>query len=233
MSQVVNPFTKKIFSSIFPEVSSNELEEILLMCNNDAPKTTIEIRKRLKQRSNPSFLPSKNTVVQLYQEYEGECHYCKQPGAKSVAYGMNSDQMTVMDFQNLIESGWARCGKWIYLPSNHKVCCPTYAIRLHVDRFKPNKSQRRARNRLQRYLHTGSCKVNSIKNGKQTNHENINTNVSKILDNQLIYYKNEIEKTVKNIFRDNSDILTKSICQINTTPILFQGISGMKNSPSK
>ena len=91
---------------------------------------------------------------------------------------MNAEQLTVSDFQFLFDRGWARCGKWLYLPANYKLCCPTYTvsstpqasswrghslggrgaqIRLDVQSFEPNRSQRRCLRRLQRYLETGSC----------------------------------------------------------------------------
>lgn len=100
------------------------------LCNQSLKGSCEEITKRLKSPKHQLSSTDKyrGSVVQLYREYEGECHYCKQQGAKSIAYGMNSDQMTVDDFQFLLERGWARCGKWIYLPSNHKVCCPTYTV---------------------------------------------------------------------------------------------------------
>jgi arginyl-tRNA---protein transferase len=84
--------------------------------------------KRLESASKMDPL-AHTSIVQLYRFYEGECHYCKAPNAKNISYGMNSDRMTVEDFQLLLDRGWARCGKWIYLPKNHKACCPMFAVR--------------------------------------------------------------------------------------------------------
>lgn len=99
------------------------------MCDQNLKKSCDEITARLKASNNRNLATQHSgSVVQLFREYETECHYCKKPDAKSVSYGMNSEQMTVDDFQFLLERGWARCGKWVYLPTNRVACCPTYTV---------------------------------------------------------------------------------------------------------
>jgi len=37
--------------------------------------------------------------------------------------------MTVQDYQDLIDRGWRRSGKYCYKPTVHVTCCPMYTIR--------------------------------------------------------------------------------------------------------
>ncbi|KPP76883.1 hypothetical protein Z043_103734 [Scleropages formosus] len=42
---------------------------------------------------------------------------------------MWSHTMTVQDYQDLIDRGWRRSGKYVYKPIMNKTCCPQYTIR--------------------------------------------------------------------------------------------------------
>lgn len=68
------------------------------------------------------------SLVELYRENEGQCYYCRKNPLGNAAYGINSTKMQVEIFQELLDRGWARSGNYIYLPSNHRNCCPTYAV---------------------------------------------------------------------------------------------------------
>lgn len=43
--------------------------------------------------------------------------------------GMWAHLMTVHDYQDLIDRGWRRSGKYCYKPVMDIVCCPMYTIR--------------------------------------------------------------------------------------------------------
>lgn len=73
------------------------------------------------------------------------CGYCKSENG-SISYGekniltkitltnnkfsgMWADSMTVNDYQNLIDRGWRRSGRYCYKPIMNEICCPQYTIR--------------------------------------------------------------------------------------------------------
>lgn len=43
--------------------------------------------------------------------------------------GMWAEQLTVYDYQDLIDRGWRRSGKYCYKPIINETCCPQYTIR--------------------------------------------------------------------------------------------------------
>lgn len=43
--------------------------------------------------------------------------------------GMWAHAMTVGDYQDLIDRGWRRSGKYCYKPTMDVTCCPMYTIR--------------------------------------------------------------------------------------------------------
>lgn len=43
--------------------------------------------------------------------------------------GMWAHAMTVSDYQDLIDRGWRRSGKYCYKPTMEVTCCPMYTIR--------------------------------------------------------------------------------------------------------
>lgn len=45
--------------------------------------------------------------------------------------GMWADQLTVNDYQDLIDRGWRRSGKYCYKPIMNQTCCPQYPIRYY------------------------------------------------------------------------------------------------------
>lgn len=193
-----------ILRSIYPEITVTELEEILTKCHGSLKQSCEEITRRLE--SSSGFSPYQGSIVQLYREYEGECHYCKVPGSKNIAYGMNSDQITVYDFQFLFDRGWARCGKWIYLPANHKLCCPTYTIRLDVQRFQPRRSHRRCTKRLKRYLETGSCTVDGFSECSTPVERRTQSHTMELSKNERATYHAEIAKALRQMFPLEGDI---------------------------
>uniref|UniRef100_A0A8I5KQW8 Arginyltransferase 1 n=1 Tax=Homo sapiens TaxID=9606 RepID=A0A8I5KQW8_HUMAN len=55
------------------------------------------------------------------------CGYCKnESGSRS--NGMWAHSMTVQDYQDLIDRGWRRSGKYVYKPVMNQTCCPQYTI---------------------------------------------------------------------------------------------------------
>lgn len=53
------------------------------------------------------------------------CWYVK----KRCYAGMWAHRLTCTNYQNLIDRGWRRSGKYCYKPILHKTCCPAYTIK--------------------------------------------------------------------------------------------------------
>ncbi|XP_029109786.1 arginyl-tRNA--protein transferase 1 isoform X3 [Scleropages formosus] len=82
------------------------------------------------------------------------CGYCGRSWSK-VSYGMWSHTMTVQDYQDLIDRGWRRSGKYVYKPIMNKTCCPQYTIRCHALRFQPSKTHKKILKKMNKFLSKG------------------------------------------------------------------------------
>jgi len=60
--------------------------------------------------------------------------------------------MTCFDYQDLIDRGWRRSGKYMYKPTMRKCCCPMYTIKCDVSSFHPSKSQKKVLKRMTKFL---------------------------------------------------------------------------------
>uniref|UniRef100_A0A8C9ZFP7 Arginyl-tRNA--protein transferase 1 n=1 Tax=Sander lucioperca TaxID=283035 RepID=A0A8C9ZFP7_SANLU len=76
---------------------------------------------------------------------------------------MWSHTMTVQDYQDLIDRGWRRSGKYVYKPKLNKTCCPQYTIRCHALKFQPSKSHKK--------LLISPCTFKSTSHDLKINHE--------------------------------------------------------------
>ncbi|GLG94579.1 Eukaryotic translation initiation factor 5A [Gryllus bimaculatus] len=68
------------------------------------------------------------------------------------AFGMWAHSMTVQDYQDLIDRGWRRSGRYCYKPTMHVTCCPMYTIKCAALDFKLTKSQKKVLKRFHRFL---------------------------------------------------------------------------------
>jgi len=60
------------------------------------------------------------SMVEFRSDFEGgECGYCKG-ATSSFAHGMWAHRLTCQDYQDLIDRGWRRSGKYCYKPSLKK-----------------------------------------------------------------------------------------------------------------
>ncbi|XP_039599406.1 arginyl-tRNA--protein transferase 1 isoform X1 [Polypterus senegalus] len=82
------------------------------------------------------------------------CGYCGASNSK-VSYGMWAHVMTVQDYQDLIDRGWRRSGKYVYKPVMNRTCCPQYTIRCHALRFQPSKTQKKVLKKVGKFLLSG------------------------------------------------------------------------------
>ncbi|KAJ1526140.1 hypothetical protein ONE63_009301 [Megalurothrips usitatus] len=97
--------------------------------------------------------PKFGSVVENFKnENEGyKCGYCKS-SSSNCSHGMWAHQLSVHDYQELIDRGWRRSGYYCYKPTMDKICCPMYTIRCNAVDFKPSKSQKKVIKRMNRFL---------------------------------------------------------------------------------
>ncbi|XP_018333588.1 arginyl-tRNA--protein transferase 1 isoform X2 [Agrilus planipennis] len=111
----------------------------------------------------------KVSIVYWHPDLERHrCGYCNNQNC-SVLYGMWAEQLTVEDYQNLIDRGWRRSGKYCYKPVMHETCCPQYTIRCEALKFHPSKSQKKVIKRFNKFITDDS---------KQEKGDNISDNSS-------------------------------------------------------
>ncbi|XP_077585446.1 arginyl-tRNA--protein transferase 1 isoform X2 [Stigmatopora nigra] len=95
------------------------------------------------------------TIVEYFGGDDGHrCGYCKNEKG-NFSHGMWSHTMTVQDYQDLIDRGWRRSGKYVYKPIMNKTCCPQYTIRCHAGKFQPSKSHKKILKRVNKFLSNG------------------------------------------------------------------------------
>ncbi|XP_032986941.1 arginyl-tRNA--protein transferase 1 isoform X5 [Rhinolophus ferrumequinum] len=92
-------------------------------------------------------------------EYKGlkagyHCGYCDSEEGK-VSHGMWAHSMTVQDYQDLIDRGWRRSGKYVYKPVMNQTCCPQYTIRCRSLQFQPSKSHKKVLKKMLKFLAKG------------------------------------------------------------------------------
>ncbi|XP_023937280.1 arginyl-tRNA--protein transferase 1 [Bicyclus anynana] len=94
----------------------------------------------------------KRSIIEYCSEHDGyKCGYCKKPDS-NYSHGMWAHTMTVQDYQDLIDRGWRRSGKYCYKPVLDVVCCPMYTIRCRALEFKTTKSQKKVIKRVNKFL---------------------------------------------------------------------------------
>lgn len=71
---------------------------------------------------------------------------------------MWAETMTVQDYQNLIDRGWRRSGKYCYKPIMDEICCPHYTIRCNALKFTLSKSQKKVIKKFNKFCTDGVLK---------------------------------------------------------------------------
>lgn len=98
------------------------------------------------------------SLCQYFYSPEGpeghKCGYCKSPDT-NVHHGMWTHYLTPEDYQDLIDRGWRRSGKYCYKPLMSKICCPMYTISCQATKFRLSKSQKVVLKKMSKYLVEG------------------------------------------------------------------------------
>ncbi|CAB3253309.1 unnamed protein product [Arctia plantaginis] len=93
-----------------------------------------------------------HSLVEYFAEHESyRCGYCKSPDT-NFSHGMWAHTLTVSDYQDLIDRGWRRSGKYCYKPIMDVTCCPLYTIRCRSLEFKATKSQKKVLKQVNKFL---------------------------------------------------------------------------------
>ncbi|KAM6185938.1 arginyl-tRNA--protein transferase 1 isoform 3-T3 [Rhynchocyon petersi] len=82
------------------------------------------------------------------------CGYCDSREGK-VSCGMWAHSLTAQDYQDLIDRGWRRSGKYVYKPVMNQTCCPQYTIRCRPLHFQPSKSHKKVLKKMLKFLTKG------------------------------------------------------------------------------
>jgi len=81
------------------------------------------------------------------------CGYCKGKG--SLSDGVWGHVLSPYDYQDLIDRGWRRSGKYIYKPQMDKTCCPQFTIRCDVENHHFSKSHKTTLYNMRKRLNQG------------------------------------------------------------------------------
>ncbi|KYQ89239.1 arginyltransferase [Tieghemostelium lacteum] len=148
------------------------------------------------------------SIVQLSGYYSSECHYCNASKTGRSSYGMSVVQLTVEDYQDLIDIGWRRSGQFLYKPDNSKACCQHNTIRLDVRQYKPSKDSRKTVNKFNRFLNGEDIKQQPKQLQQQQLEQPNNNNNS--IDNLLSDITNQIKSILKEVVGSNEVFLNDS-----------------------
>ena len=100
----------------------------------------------------------KVTLVNYLHEPMGisayKCGYCKSPDT-SMVDGMLGYTMTCQDYQELVDRGFQRSGRFVYRPVMNKTCCPQYVFRMDVTKFRQSKKHRATVRKMNKFLDEG------------------------------------------------------------------------------
>ncbi|KAM4668997.1 arginyl-tRNA--protein transferase 1 isoform 5-T5 [Amazona ochrocephala] len=97
------------------------------------------------------------TIVEYFGGEDGyRCGYCKNETG-NLSHGMWAHSMTVQDYQDLIDRGWRRSGKYVYKPIMNQTCCPQYTIRCQALHFQTSKSHKKVLKKMLKFLSKGDA----------------------------------------------------------------------------
>ncbi|XP_060856733.1 arginyl-tRNA--protein transferase 1 isoform X1 [Metopolophium dirhodum] len=99
------------------------------------------------------------------------CGYCKKENS-SFSNGMWASSLSVVAYQDMIDRGWRRAGKYCYKALMEKTCCPLYTIRCEALNVELSKSQKKIIKRVTTFLKNGECEKNPV-NTEQAEREPI------------------------------------------------------------
>uniref|UniRef100_A0A8C5J3G4 Arginyl-tRNA--protein transferase 1 n=1 Tax=Junco hyemalis TaxID=40217 RepID=A0A8C5J3G4_JUNHY len=95
------------------------------------------------------------SIVEFFGGEDGyRCGYCRSDTG-NISHGMWAHSMTVQDYQDLIDRGWRRSGKYVYKPIMNQTCCPQYTIRCRALHFQASKSHKKVLKKMLKFISKG------------------------------------------------------------------------------
>jgi len=96
---------------------------------------------------------NRSSIVEyFYKERVGRtCGYCHSNDGY-YSHGMWGHVLTCQDYQDLIDRGWRRSGRYCYKPTMNRTCCPAYTIRCDATQFHLSKSQKKVLKTFRNYI---------------------------------------------------------------------------------
>uniref|UniRef100_A0A1I8EID0 Arginyl-tRNA--protein transferase 1 n=3 Tax=Wuchereria bancrofti TaxID=6293 RepID=A0A1I8EID0_WUCBA len=82
----------------------------------------------------------------------GTCGYCHKEEANPTNIGMWARSLSVSHYNELLDRGIRRSGKYLYKPMIANTCCPQYTIRLDVNSFRLSRAQKKVLRRMNDFL---------------------------------------------------------------------------------
>uniref|UniRef100_A0A1B6E864 Arginyl-tRNA--protein transferase 1 n=2 Tax=Clastoptera arizonana TaxID=38151 RepID=A0A1B6E864_9HEMI len=136
--------------------------------------------------------PEGFSIVDYYSENESDkCGYCKSKASR-MSCGMWAHSLTVQDYQDMIDRGWRRSGRYCYKPKMNKTCCPMYTIKCAALDFKLSKSQKKVLKRVNRFLNGD---LNKVKSDMELNSKDVTIESELNIINDGIQMNYAIKKT--------------------------------------
>ncbi|XP_059708083.1 arginyl-tRNA--protein transferase 1 isoform X1 [Haemorhous mexicanus] len=97
------------------------------------------------------------SIVEFFGGEDGyRCGYCRSDTG-NLSHGMWAHSMTVQDYQDLIDRGWRRSGKYVYKPIMNQTCCPQYTIRCRALQFQASKSHKKVLKKMLKFISKGDA----------------------------------------------------------------------------
>ena len=98
---------------------------------------------------------NKSIVEYFHGESSGQrCGYCHSM-VGYYSHGMWGHVLSCQDYQELIDRGWRRSGRYCYKPTMDKTCCPQYTIKCDATQFQMTKSQKKVMKKFRNFIMKG------------------------------------------------------------------------------
>ncbi|CAG9537027.1 unnamed protein product [Cercopithifilaria johnstoni] len=132
----------------------------------------------------------------------GLCGYCRREEATPTSIGMWTRSLSISHYNELLDRGMRRSGKYLYKPVIANTCCPSYTIRLDVNNFRLSKAQKRILRRMNDFLQkdvrpSERAKISERNVTKRTTESNAissNSQVKKVQDDSKKTLNHELQK---------------------------------------
>ncbi|KAL3997500.1 Arginine-tRNA-protein transferase C terminus family protein [Acanthocheilonema viteae] len=154
----------------------------------------VEIQQQQQQQQQYSI------VEYIGYNEGGLCGYCRQVEATPTSIGMWTRSLLVSHYNELLDRGMRRSGKYLYKPMIANTCCPQYTIRLDVSNFRLSKAQKRVLRRMNDFLQKDirpnlRTKISEYNVAKKTTKSSAsNSQVKKVQDDEKKTLNNELQK---------------------------------------